>query len=316
MKASRIKPRSYYISRCVDVHGDRYDYSKLNYTSSREKVVIICKVHGAFKQNLMNHIQGKGCHDCAGYFRYNSDTIKIGFIAAHGDKYDYSRVVYDGDAKKVCIICDQHGEFWQTPTTHKNGSGCRECARLIINKKRKVPKSKSIKDFHAVHGNKYSYSKSIFKNMADKIEIVCEKHGSFWQAPITHKQGIGCPDCANEKRHGFSLTKYTEISESKYKGISFLYLIKCSNKKEVFYKIGISVRGAKGRYCSKATMPYDYKVIHNIPLPVKDAWQLEREICSMLKPHQYRPDIYFGGSIKECFSYLSDEALNAFDRLA
>lgn len=35
--------------------------------------------------------------------------------AVHGDRYDYSKVEYINGKTKVCIICPEHGEFWQTP---------------------------------------------------------------------------------------------------------------------------------------------------------------------------------------------------------
>lgn len=47
--------------------------------------------------------------------------------AIHGDKYDYSKVEYNGNKNPVCIICPTHGEFRQTPNTHLKGSGCRHC---------------------------------------------------------------------------------------------------------------------------------------------------------------------------------------------
>ena len=34
-------------------------------------------------------------------------------IKKHGNKYDYSKVEYLNSKKKVCIICQEHGEFWQ-----------------------------------------------------------------------------------------------------------------------------------------------------------------------------------------------------------
>lgn len=47
----------------------------------------------------------------------------------HGQKYDYSKVVYVNNSTKVCIICPIHGEFLQTPMTHLAGGGCNECGR-------------------------------------------------------------------------------------------------------------------------------------------------------------------------------------------
>lgn len=42
----------------------------------------------------------------------------------HGDKYDYSKSVYTGWDTRIVITCPEHGEFWQTPNSHIQGSGC------------------------------------------------------------------------------------------------------------------------------------------------------------------------------------------------
>lgn len=46
----------------------------------------------------------------------------------HGTRYDYSRVEYNDSRTKVCIVCPEHGEFWQTPNSHIQGSGCPSCS--------------------------------------------------------------------------------------------------------------------------------------------------------------------------------------------
>lgn len=49
----------------------------------------------------------------------------------HGDKYDYSKVEYKNNKTKVCIICPEHGEFWQRPNDHLTGHSCRRCSRSL-----------------------------------------------------------------------------------------------------------------------------------------------------------------------------------------
>ena len=49
-------------------------------------------------------------------------------IKIHGNKFDYSKVEYIGSHTKVCIICPEHGEFYQSPTGHLSGNGCPKCA--------------------------------------------------------------------------------------------------------------------------------------------------------------------------------------------
>lgn len=56
----------------------------------------------------------------------------------HGNKYDYSKVIYLNNETKVCIVCPVHGEFWQTPHSHLKGRGCPECAKISIRRQREV----------------------------------------------------------------------------------------------------------------------------------------------------------------------------------
>jgi hypothetical protein len=48
----------------------------------------------------------------------------------HGDKFDYSKVNYVDNRTKICIICPEHGEFWQRPINHLNSEyGCLKCSK-------------------------------------------------------------------------------------------------------------------------------------------------------------------------------------------
>ena len=127
----------------------------------------------------------------------------------HNDKYDYSKVNYVNSRTKVCIICPEHGEFWQTPHNHLKGYGCAECGK----KKSHLPKI-TTEDFIAkskeIHGNKYDYSKVCYKTSDTKVCIICAEHGEFWQTPSNHMNGSGCPKCANEKRKN-ALIKDTKL---------------------------------------------------------------------------------------------------------
>lgn len=50
-------------------------------------------------------------------------------ISIYGDVYDYSKVEYVNSKTKVCIICPEHGGFWQRPTDHLSGRGCVKCPK-------------------------------------------------------------------------------------------------------------------------------------------------------------------------------------------
>ena len=95
----------------------------------------------------------------------------------HGNKYDYSKVIYKNSSTKVCIVCPKHGEFWQIPNSHLQGIGCPKCGDLKKGEYKKSNTDNFINRAKEVHGNKYDYSKSVYKGVHDKICIICPEHG-------------------------------------------------------------------------------------------------------------------------------------------
>lgn len=130
-----------FIVRAKEIHGDKYDYSKVEYTKSRNKVCIICIKHGEFWQTANEHLGGKGCAKCGNERkgsnnRGNRETFITKSNEFHKGKYDYSKVVYINSNTSVCIICPIHGEFWQKPINHTQGKGCPKCGLIHRNTKR------------------------------------------------------------------------------------------------------------------------------------------------------------------------------------
>ena len=116
----------------------------------------------------------------------------------HKDHYDYSKAVYCGALKKICVICPEHGEFWITPANHLSGQGCKICGLIERSKKRKKSIEQFIKESRTVHGDKYDYSKVKYHNIDKKVCIICPEHGEFWQTPYHHLNGCGCPKCVGQ----------------------------------------------------------------------------------------------------------------------
>ena len=189
-----------FVEKAKKVHGDKYDYSKVEYINAKTKIIIICKEHGEFSQTPTGHLSGRGCPICR-YVKSSNATRKTEkqFIEdakkVHGNKYDYSKVEYKNNRTEVCIICPEHGEFWQRPDKHiLRRQGCPHCSG---NAKRDI--NSFIEDAQKVHGNKYDYSKSVYNGIHDKLCIICPEHGEFWQAPNDHLHGQGCPGCKGRK---------------------------------------------------------------------------------------------------------------------
>lgn len=133
--------------------GDLYSFDKFIYKGDKEKITLICPKHGEFSVRPNNLKHSYGCPKCSVetiYSRkYNSPTNNEGFIKRskkiYGDKYDYSKTEYINSHTKVCIICPEHGEFWQLAYNHLHGYGCPKCGQKY-QKKRKIVMQYSLND--------------------------------------------------------------------------------------------------------------------------------------------------------------------------
>ncbi len=192
-----------FVKRSIAVHGDRYDYSKSIYVNYETPVLIVCKEHGEFWQSPFNHYSGANCPRCA---RRNDNLMdsRDEFIRkcriVHGDKYDYSKVIYKGHAKTIILSCPIHGEFEQLANAHASGRGCRKCWHSIPKGNAKgLLVSGFIANARKVHGDTYDYSQVQYINSYQPVTIICRKHGAFLQRPDIHMTGSGCVRCVSSK---------------------------------------------------------------------------------------------------------------------
>jgi len=263
-----------------EVHGDRYDYSKVNYTKNIDKVVIICKEHGEFLQRPKSHKEGQGCPKCGNKLRKRGDYFTnekiIGkFKEVHGDRYDYSKVNYTKNIDKVVIICKEHGEFLQRPKSHKEGQGCPKCAL-----ENKVTQEHIIEKFKKVHGDRYDYSKVKYKSYKDKVTIICPNCGEFEQTVVSHINGNNCKKC--RKYHSY----YRDKDYYKGKETIFYYLY---FPEYGLYKPGLTVSSVKNRYINDKGIKYEilYEEVFKDGL---DAWNKEQELLENTIEYKYFGD--------------------------
>lgn len=114
----------------------------------------------------------------------------------HGDKYDYSLVIYKNFETKVSIGCKIHDVFQQTPHHHLKGQGCQLCSYNTP-----LTTESFIIKAEKVHKNRYDYLLVEYKKWNIKVSIICKEHGIFKQIPNSHLNGQGCPKCIkNTKR--------------------------------------------------------------------------------------------------------------------
>lgn len=224
-----------FISRSKQVHGNKYDYSLVEYVNTKTKVKIVCPTHGVFEQIPKSHLNGHGCPTCGGSKPLTIDDFIKKSISVHGNKYDYSQSSYTNLHSKIKIICREHGAFYQNAHVHMAGFGCPMCS----NTARHTTES-FIEKAKQVHGDKYDYSKVNYINACTKIHIVCNTCGNnLYVTPNSHLNGSGCSECARQETNKkLKLPISTWIERSR---ISHVVLYDYSNVKynNLFDKVEI-----------------------------------------------------------------------------
>lgn len=195
-----------YILESDKIHKGKYSYINTVYINAKEKVNIICPIHGEFSQNPYSHKKGFGCNKCAIEERALNKKININdYIKEcnkiHNNKYDYSKIKNLTQKNKIPIICPEHGEFKQNAFLHKNGSGCPTC----FNEKKKTNLKCDTETFlDKISGfnnfNTCDFSKVNYVNAKTPITIICSKHGEFNRLPddILRRKNI-CLKCHPKK---------------------------------------------------------------------------------------------------------------------
>ena len=287
-------------------HGDKYDYSKVEYVTNRTAVTIICPIHGEFLQVPSDHMSGCGCKECGiDVHRISATKYLDKFKNTHGDKYDYGNSKINGYNEKICIKCNTCGnEFWQKPSEHARGYGCLDCGRVL----RRLSSDKFVNRATQMHGDKYDYSKLDYQGVNKKVNIVCKECGNlFKQKGSHHLKGNGCPKCNNwnvyNKKEWVKRGKVSNYFDG-YK----LYILNIYNNEESFIKIGITFRKINVRFHSNSAnfgesiMPYNYKEIKVVESEDGEyICNLENQLHKELKQYSYVPNKKFAG-MYECFS--------------
>lgn len=224
-----------FIQAATKIHGDKYDYTQVEYTTARKPVEIVCRVHGSFKQTPDNHLRGaKGCMKCgwdkiAAERRKTVSQIIEDMRKVHGGKYDYSKVTeYKNGKVKIPITCFKHGVFWQAPSHHLHGEGCPKCKfpgfSHIANSWlawREVSDCVKIQTIISEHGEFRICGKPV-DGYSEETKTVYEFHGDMWHGNPLHPI-FGNPDGINpvsKKTYGElyekTLAKKNEIIEAGY----------------------------------------------------------------------------------------------------
>ena len=294
-----------YINICEKKHNNFYDYSLVKYTKAKNKVKIICPIHGIFEQEAFSHKNGSGCSMCSGNKKLTTDVFIKKIKKIYGNKYDYSLVEYNGINSKIKIIFN--GEIYkQRASSLLKG--------ILI--KIKIKNDVFIKQSIEKHGNKYDYSLVDITD-TDNVDIICKYHGVFSQNIYNHLKGHGCSKCKNlfnyntdvfilkaKKIHG---NKY-DYSLVKYINNSTKLIIKCPKhgifkqtpnnhltKKQGCPKCNGGVRFTTNDFISKAKKihgnKYDYSLVD-----YTNTYTKIKIICQKHGVFSQRPDNHLNNS--------------------
>ena len=190
-----------FIKKAEKIHGNKYDYSLVDYSGNTLNIKIICPTHGLFEQSPNVHISQKsGCQKCGGEkvskaLKHSKEEFIKKAMKIHGNAYDYSITEYNGHKMKIInVICPKHGIFNVHVESFLSGAMCNSC-------KQESKQLKFISEATTIHNGVFDYSKVYYVSKKKKVEVVCQKHGSFFITPDKHLgRKDGCPSC--RRSHG------------------------------------------------------------------------------------------------------------------
>ena len=276
-------------------HGsDRYLYLT-KYAGSRDKIYIECLVCGdKFWQRASHHLDGCSCPKCNTLRKktnssWSHSQFEERSNMIHNNKFKYLSIYKNAKSKIYieCLVCGD--KFWQFASSHLQGNGCLNCARIS----RRKTHSNFIEDSNNTHDIKLEILSTYVNSITPVLFkcLVCSNE--FNQMPLNHLKGQGCPDCNNG---GYCKSFFESRPEMKDNPAD-LYFYKFWNDNEVFYKVGITI----GKRIFNHGGNYKTDLIKNVNTTLYNAWILEQKFINDFRKYKYVPQYKFGGWT-ECFS--------------
>ena len=180
-----------FIEESKKVHGDKYNYDKVNYINAFIPVEIYCSnCEKYFTQIPRNHLKGHGCKTCGNQIisrKMTSSTEEFIMKAnkIHGNKYNYSKVNYTHNRIKVEIICKTcNQQFKQEPVSHLVGCGCPHCQCSETQKELHV----KISEFTQIEiNNRKIITPQELDIWIPNHNLAIELNGTYWHSEARHK---------------------------------------------------------------------------------------------------------------------------------
>ena len=170
------------------------------------------------------------------------------FVSEYTGPFDLSQSTYRGMNNPCEFRCPIHGWGSMAAKYIMAGRGCVKCYREGLSRRPRLTQKKVLSRFREAHGDTYDYSRMQYAGQQKPVEIVCHRHGSFFQKPEYHWNGAGCPQCYHEDVRGASQRLTTEefihraqqalprfdFSDSEYVSSSVPITVRCVDHDLVF----------------------------------------------------------------------------------
>ena len=216
----------------------QYDYSKVVYKHCKEKVEVICSVHGSFFAQPNTLLKGCGCKQCS-FKRISKnkgldlDEFLKRVKHRHQDKFKIFKETYTNKRGFIKIECEKHGVLnTRALQLLESDYGCPKCGEEAIYSKNRVKVDELNSRIFNKFGNKIKIDYTNQKTLRGKVKAYCTIHGKF-SSSIHNilKSNYGCPKCYAEIRGLKQITPFEIFLEkankkfkNKFKYIKDTYL--------------------------------------------------------------------------------------------
>ena len=182
--------------------GDKFDLSKVKYSTTSDLITIGCPNHGEVKVAAGQFKRSKyGCPYCGGTKNLTQEMFLNLVPEFHKIEYNLSSINYKTRQDYINVICKEHGEFIIKADNFLSGQGCPQCRYIKSANSKRGNILDILESFRITHNDKYIYEEiEPYKSrLITKIKIICPDHGPFIQPIDRHYNGHGCPICKSSK---------------------------------------------------------------------------------------------------------------------
>lgn len=199
----RIQKEKEFIKKLEEKFGEnRFNFSLLYYVNTTIPIKLICNVCGEVIEDIPHLILNykEPCLSCRNsnsiwntekFIKHLEDTYGKGY-------YDYSNINYVNSSTKVLIICPKHGEQWVKPASltvnvNRLKYPCPKCSIENRESPLKLTTEEFIRRAKEIHGDKYDYSKTVYKSSSEDVTIFCKQCQEYFIVNAgLHLRGVGC----------------------------------------------------------------------------------------------------------------------------